>query len=766
MAKERSGSVTLLVGEPGIGKTRLLNEFALSATRDGAIVLRGSAFEAEGMPPYLPFLEALGTYIRTTPWETLHEQIAHAPYTLLSIFPELATYLDDAPLSHSLPIEQARLRLYEAIGLFLENISTSQVLILMLDDLHWVDSGSLDLLYYVTRHHSNAKLLIIGAYRESELDHNPALNRTFAKLIRQRMLTTIAVDPLSHQEIEAIAENYLGDPVSAEISLLLYTQSEGNPFFAEELLRGWVETKAIIKNEEHWFTPFPLECTLPSNIIGVLRQRFALLSPETIRHLRVAAIIGRTFDLALLATVEEQEVESLEEQLIEAERAHLVHTEEGRIFTFNHDNIRACLYAEVSTSRRRRLHEAIGRILEARYERENTKSAYDLAAIAFHFAHSDDAERAAAYNQQAAEQALQSLATQTNNIRRIEFVERCQQLNAHPWLALLLSSQGSWDEAEQAVARAHPISSPESLSFLWSMRGFLAYQQEDYVTAEQSFMAARAIRQNTSSDFLLSTSLFSMTLVARRKYKEAAHMLDELEILLNEIEDNPLPIAPGVTCMALTATALGDLERMDRLYPRLLTFRGQHHLFLVDRVLGEICATRGDWEAAMIHLDEAEARARRGGLRPELARILLAKANCEVARGNAESQMRAASILTSAVSLFEELHLAEAAERVGSWLSTLAYDLRRVSSVRSEETAQSHLIHEISVTPQTLPGNLTRGEARVLQLVARGKSNRQIAQELGISEKTVANHLSHIFSKTTSGNRAAATAFAIRHGFA
>ena len=162
--------VVLLDGEIGIGKTCLLSASAASALKDGTVVLRGGATEAEGMPPYLPFLEALGKYIRVTPIDQLREQVAHAPQILASILPELAVRLDELPELHPSPPEQARLRLYEAIGTFIEAISMPHGLILMLDDLHWADSASLDLLCYIAQHHSKAKLLILGACREDEID--------------------------------------------------------------------------------------------------------------------------------------------------------------------------------------------------------------------------------------------------------------------------------------------------------------------------------------------------------------------------------------------------------------------------------------------------------------------------------------------------------------------------------------------------------------------------------------------------------------------
>jgi predicted ATPase len=279
-AKTGRGRVTLLTGELGIGKTRILDEFTRRATEDGAIVLRGEAFEAEAMPPYLPFLGALGKYIRMTSSGLLREQIAHAPHTLSSILPELAVHIGNTPAPYSLPPEQARLRLFEAIGIFLENISTNQVLVLTLDDLQWADSASLDLLCYIAKYHTKAKLLILGAYRENEIDRKPALDRTLVELTHQRILTTVAIDPLSSEEITDLAVNYFGGPISANIPALLYTQSEGNPFFAEELIRAWIGTNAFIQEHEQWVAVVPLEHTLPLSIVSVLRQHFALLSSQ------------------------------------------------------------------------------------------------------------------------------------------------------------------------------------------------------------------------------------------------------------------------------------------------------------------------------------------------------------------------------------------------------------------------------------------------------------------------------------------------------
>jgi predicted ATPase len=196
------------------------------------------------------------------------------------------------------------------------------------------------------------------------------------------------------------------------VNVLLHAQSEGNPFFAEELLDCWIEEGALVHEQNQWIAVTPLDHALSPSIVGAFQQRFTRLSAKSIDHLRVAAIIGRTFDLSLLMVVQEQEIEAVEEYLLEAAHAQLVRTDQAGSFTFSHDKIRECLYAEVSTSRRRRLHGLIGRVLEARYEPEKAMGRYHLAELAFHFARSSDRDRGVDYTKHAAAYALHTYAAE------------------------------------------------------------------------------------------------------------------------------------------------------------------------------------------------------------------------------------------------------------------------------------------------------------------------------------------------------------------
>jgi len=208
-----------------------------------------------------------------------------------------------------------------------------------------------------------------------------------------------------------------------------------------------------------------------------------------------------------------------------------------------------------------------------------------------------------------------------------------------------------------------------------------------------------------------------------------------------------LPTLSARGCLALAAMALGDAEQAARHYPDLLACQGQHHWFLMDRILGQVALLCGDLSAAAAHLTAAEAVARREGLRPDLARILAVQADLALAQGGPGSAARARDRLGQARTILRELGMTDELRRVRQRLRTLP--------------------HQPSARPGSpLPAGLSPREAEVLRLVAAGQSNRQIAQALSLSESTIAKHLTSIFTKTGADNRAAAAAFAIRHGLA
>ena len=406
-----SAVCVILVGEPGIGKTRLLHAFAQAAEREGATVMQGAAFVAEAMPPYLPFLEALGRYIQEADVEALRHQVGGRGAALASIFPELMERLGPLEAGYPLPADQARLRLFEAVADFLAEIADSRALVLMLDDLHWADSASLDMLCHILRYQPAGRMLIVGTLRQGEASESTALEHTLAELTRLRRLFRLQLEPLGLADIGVLCEAQLGGKVEARTVSTLHGQSEGNPFFAEELVRGWEEAGLLTRTSSTtaWALTEDLPATLPASIAGAIRLRLARLPAELIDPLRVAAVVGRSFTAKLLSELVSQSEESVEDLLQPGVRAGLLRTQAPGEFTFSHEKIREVLSSEVSSARRQRLHERIGLALEAM---PTPAGSHRLSDLAFHFARSPDRERGARYSQQAALAAMQSYAAE------------------------------------------------------------------------------------------------------------------------------------------------------------------------------------------------------------------------------------------------------------------------------------------------------------------------------------------------------------------
>jgi predicted ATPase len=243
--------------------------------------------------------------------------------------------------------------------------------VLIFDDLQWADAASLDLLQYLVRQWPGRRLFIQGAYREGEAAQNPAFGRAVAELNRPRVLSVTTVGRLTAGETAALAAAHVGAPLDPATAPLLFAYSEGNPFFAEELLRGWLKSGALVRGAgDQPAEVFRLgaqgEPALPSTILGAVCRQLERLPPEVVDLLRTAAIIWRTLDLALLAEVMGQDAERVEEHLRAAVQARLVGALADGAFAFSHDKIRECLYEEVTTVRRQRVHGFIGRALETR----------------------------------------------------------------------------------------------------------------------------------------------------------------------------------------------------------------------------------------------------------------------------------------------------------------------------------------------------------------------------------------------------------------
>ncbi|MGI9184091.1 MAG: ATP-binding protein [Solirubrobacteraceae bacterium] len=400
----RGERLMLLSGDPGVGKTRLLAEVAGRAHAAGALVLAGRATD-ESLVPFQPFLEALGRYVETVSLAELRV-VAHRPGSELSrLLPELRRRLPELPPPEDGDADTERYRLFEAVVDLLRELSASAPVLIVLDDLHWADRPTLTLLRHLARASRTGSVSILGAYRAAER-WSEGFGAALAGLRHERLLRQLDIEGLSEPEALRLVGLCVGRPPSAEFSRALYQETEGNPFFIEEIVRHLTDAGI----EAHTAGAHELHAIgLPDDVREVISRRLDRLSDDTVETMRVASVIGRDFGALLLERVlgldEERFLGSLEESL----DAGLVseHPSIPGRYSFAHALTRETLYGSMSTERRARLHRRVGLALEGDDSEAHTN---ELARHFTRAAQAQDAERAIRYAVAAGEQAAGMLA--------------------------------------------------------------------------------------------------------------------------------------------------------------------------------------------------------------------------------------------------------------------------------------------------------------------------------------------------------------------
>ncbi|NOT33552.1 MAG: AAA family ATPase [Candidatus Eisenbacteria bacterium] len=391
--------LALVSGEPGVGKTRFARELIVAARVDGAAVLMGGCYEFEATTPYLPFVEALSAWARGRSAESMRSGLGDAAEELARLVPEINARLGPYPPISSLAPHEERLRLFDAFARFLRALAAARGLVVMLDDVQWADTGTLGLLRYLLRQLGDSRVLMLAAYREVELDRAHPLAAALVEWNRERIATRIALGRLGRADTDALLATLMGqESVTADFGEVIHRETEGNPFFIEEVVKSLIDQGEIYREGGEWQRRAVHELAIPQSVKAAIGRRLDKLSRECIETLHVAAVLGKTFAFADLAASSERSEDALLDALDEAATAQLMVARENETFAFTHDKIREVLYEEQNPVRRRRSHQRIGEAIEAR---EPSR----VEDLAFHFMHSGDLERAYQWTTAAAERA-------------------------------------------------------------------------------------------------------------------------------------------------------------------------------------------------------------------------------------------------------------------------------------------------------------------------------------------------------------------------
>jgi class 3 adenylate cyclase/tetratricopeptide (TPR) repeat protein len=363
--------IVLVSGEAGIGKTTLATQVARATFGAGAVVLLGRCQEDLGSP-YGPFVEALSHYVSYAADDALRAHVRSFGAELAQIVPALRQRLGDLPAPQSADPDTERYLLYNAVVGLLGQLCEDTPLVLVLDDLQWADKPSLQLLRNLVANTTLERLLIVGTYRHSELSGSHPLAEALVALRREAGVSFLALSGLDDSAVLAFMEAAAGhdlDDVGVGLAHALYRETDGNPFFVGEVLRHLSESGAIYQdNTGRWKTDAePEAMPMPDSVRMVIGSRVARLGESARQVLPLASVIGREFDLDLLARVTGRTEDELLDLLDAAAAATLVR-EVARFpgrYCFAHALIQHTLYQDLGATRRARAHCEVAEAIEA-----------------------------------------------------------------------------------------------------------------------------------------------------------------------------------------------------------------------------------------------------------------------------------------------------------------------------------------------------------------------------------------------------------------
>lgn len=511
-AREAHGSTLLVSGEAGIGKSRLVRDLATWARDGGFVLLQGACFEADRGHPYAPVLDLVRVLSGTSAALAAH-YFAPAAAELITLFPELRPVFPDATPRDARDPEEDRRRLFHSFAESARALSRVQPLLLVMEDVHWSDDATLDLMRHLTRGIETERIALLMTYRSDET--GPRLTRLLADFDRARCAADIALRPLGSSQVWAMLQAIFGAQPAFEPAFVnaLHGLTEGNPFFVEEVLKGLVVSGDLAQSDGLWRAK-PLDhVRVPRTATEAVARRLAGLSEAARDVASVAAVAGRRFDFALLEELtphDERALLALVKELIDAQ---LVVEESADRFAFRHALTREAMRARLLVRERVALHRAIAAALERRFD----EAAHDVDdALAYHSFEAGDWDAARRFALRAANHAA-ALCAPREALQHLERAVIATERAGGTVDAPLLIARGRAHEtvgafmqanadftAALGVARAGDDRRVEwetlhALGMLWAAR--------DYQLAGEYRREALAVARSTGDSILVADSL-------------------------------------------------------------------------------------------------------------------------------------------------------------------------------------------------------------------------------------------------------------------
>ena len=459
-AKSGSGHVALLSGEAGVGKSRLVAEVKTSAEREGFRLFQGNCFQADRAFPYAPFLDMLRSSFSGSSRLPSHHDLLPFVQELSQFLPDVTPLIPERPpllLPSSLDPQQEQRRLFALLLHFFTEQATRQPLLCILEDLHWCDETSLELLLYLARNCTHLPLLFVLTYRSDEV--SPELRHSLAECDREHLAQDFSLQRLARAEVDAMLRAIFAMHQAAPTGLgeSMYALTEGNPFFIEEILKSLIATGEITDREGVWertllFGTHTRHPSIPRSVQDAIYLRTKQLSASARQVFTLAAVAGRRFDLSILQQVMQIDESHLLVCMKELVAAQLVSEEAPDQFLFRHALTRQAVYAELLAGERRALHRRIAETIERCVSPPSILDA-QLIDLAYHFYEAGVWSKAAEYGQRAGERALILYAPRAAVEHLTRTLDALSHLGGTP-SAALLRARGQAYETIGAFERA------------------------------------------------------------------------------------------------------------------------------------------------------------------------------------------------------------------------------------------------------------------------------------------------------------------------
>jgi tetratricopeptide (TPR) repeat protein len=362
------GSIVMLAGGPGVGKSRLASEMAEYASRNGFRYFVGHCYERDEPFPFLPFAEIIESALAQAPsLDNFRQRVADNAAALAQVAPSLRRVFPDLPEPPDLPAQQRRRYLLQNIFELMARVARLQARLYILEDLQWADESSLSLLNHLAHRVSQFPIVVIGTYRDGYSDNNPALVRTLEELIRLG-IRPLKLGGLSKDSVARMLNELSRRQPPENLVSAIFEESQGNPFFVEEVYRHLVEEGKVFDEAGQFLAEIKIdEVDVPENVRLIIGRRLQRFDDDEKRALAAAAVIGRSFSFQLLTAISRIDIDELFTVVEKAQQMGIiVASAEGpeKPFTFAHELVRQTLLAGISMPRKQQLHASVADAIE------------------------------------------------------------------------------------------------------------------------------------------------------------------------------------------------------------------------------------------------------------------------------------------------------------------------------------------------------------------------------------------------------------------